>query len=95
MSRTAARRVARQKLSTTVAAENYEFLASAARREGTSLAAVVDQVIERVRRAENRRVLEAQTEAYFDRLSAEVLREENELAAALSEAAGEIDYERG
>ncbi len=37
--------------------------------------------------------LEAQTKAYFENLSEEAVREENEIAQAMSEASGEVDFD--
>ena len=94
-SRVRRRRAGRQKLSTTVAPYNLDFLRALARQKATSMAEVVDWVVEAVRRAENRARLSRQTAQYFASLSPEEVAAENELGAIMSDAAAEVDFERG
>jgi hypothetical protein len=84
----------RLKLSTTISAGNFAFLQDLARRQATTLAAIVDQLIDRVRRAENRRRLEEQTATYYAQLGAAEQAEEQTLESALSQAGAEVDVER-
>ena len=85
----------RAKLSTTVAAENYQFLVALVKRgEAASLAEAVDEAVEHLRRSENRRKLAKATSEYFDSLSSEELAEERSLAASLHEAAKGVDFDR-
>lgn len=44
-------------------------------------------------RIRNRARLEAQTKAYFENLSEEAVREENEIGQTMSEASGEVDFD--
>ncbi|MGH9814872.1 MAG: hypothetical protein ACRD6I_02220 [Candidatus Acidiferrales bacterium] len=87
--------VRRRKISTTIGRENFAFLKALAERRGANLADAVDEVVERVRQAENRKLLEEQTTAYFASLPPDAEKEENEIGSAMSEAAGEIDFDRG
>ncbi len=85
----------RMKISTTIGRENFAFLQALAQRRGANLADAVDEVVERARRAENRKLLEEQTTAYFANLPQDGEAEESEIGASLSEAAGEVDFDRG
>jgi hypothetical protein len=83
----------RKKISTTIAPENEAFLRSLIRRgKAASLAEAADRAIAVARRAESRERLEAATEAYFASLSPEALEEENRLGEALSDAAGQVNF---
>ena len=88
-------RTGRAKISTTIAAENYQYLTALVRtgRIG-SLAEAVDQAVEQLRRAENRRRLAKATADYFDSLSPDSLTEESLLAESLHEAARNIDFDQ-
>jgi hypothetical protein len=88
-------RQVRRKISTTVAPETMSYLEDLiARGEAYNLAEAVDLVVERVRMFENRERLERDTIAYFEQLSPEALKEENELGAALSASAKGVDFDR-
>ena len=88
-------REARAKLSTTVAPENYEYLTQIVKSgKAASVAEVVDQAIENLRRAQNRRRLARATAEYFDSLSPDALAEESSLADSLGDAAAGIDFDR-
>ncbi len=88
-------KLARAKLSTTVAPETYRYLASLVEsgRAG-SLAEAVDEAVEFFRRNDNRRRLARATAEYFDGLSPEAMAEENTLGKSLGEAAKGIDFDR-
>jgi hypothetical protein len=87
-------RASRQKISTTIAAENAAFLRSMMKRgKAESLAEAVDAVIALARRAEARARLEAATEAYYASLSAKDLEEENELGEALAHEAAKVNFD--
>lgn len=84
----------RQKISTTISSESYKYLRHLVRsRQAQTLAQAVDLAVARVRRADNRRRLERDTAAYFDRLPAKAAREESRLAAALGELVDEVDFD--
>ena len=88
-------RQVRRKISTTVAPETISCLEDLiARGEAYNLAEAVDLVVERLRVFENRDRLERDTIAYFEQLSPEALKEENELGAALSASAKGVDFDR-
>ena len=90
----ASSKVAREKLSTTVSAETYEFLQEMVDHgEAGSLAEAVDSVVARIRRLENRRRLADATAQYFERLDPEAEADERALAVDLSAAAGAIDFD--
>lgn len=94
ISMSASPKMAREKLSTTVSAETYEFLKEMVEQgEAANLAEAVDAVVGRMRRVENRRRLADATAKYFEQLPAEVQTEEQELAVDLSTAAGAIDFD--
>jgi hypothetical protein len=85
---------ARAKLSTTVAPENYRYLTTLVKSgKASSLAEAVDEAIENLRRAQNRRRLSQATAEYFDSLSPDALAEESSLADSLHEAASRIDFD--
>jgi ribosomal protein L17 len=85
----------RIKLSTTVAAENFTFLENLVHTGRTdSIAEAVDLAIARLRRVENRALLEAATAAYFDGLSPEAQREEQTLGRQLHLSARGVDFDR-
>lgn len=90
----ASTKMAREKLSTTVSAETYQFLqAMVDHGEAANLAEAVDAVVSRMRRVENRRRLADATAKYFEQLPAKVQIEEQELAEDLSAVAGAIDFD--
>ena len=87
-------KVARAKLSTTVAAENYRFLAGLVRTgKAASLAEAVDEAVEQFRRLENRRRLARATSDYFDSLSPEDVADEQALAESMSKATAGMDFD--
>ena len=92
--RAAKAKAARPKLSTTVAAENYDYLNDLV-ESGTasSLAEALDMVLGRARCAERRHRLEQATAEYFERLPKQAINEENALAVAAHEAASTIDFD--
>ncbi len=84
----------RQKISTTIAAENEAFLKSLIKSgKAATLAEAVDRVVGVARRMEARERLEAATEAYFASLSPEALEEENRLGEALAHEAGKVNFD--
>lgn len=84
----------RAKLSTTVAPESYAYLASMVkRRKARTLAEALDLALGRLRALDNRARLERDTAAYFAALSGKVAAEESRLAAALGQAADEVDFD--
>jgi hypothetical protein len=88
-------KVARAKISTTVAAENYRFLSGLVRSgRAASLAEAVDVAVEQYRRLENRRRLARATSDYFDSLSPEELADEQALAESMSKATAGMDFDR-
>ena len=90
----AAPKMAREKVSTTVSAETYEFLQEMVERgEAASLAQALDAVVDRVRRLENRRRLAEATARYFEQLDPLAAKEEQGLSEELSTAAGAIDFD--
>jgi hypothetical protein len=88
-------KAARSKLSTTVAAENYQFLVTLVEKgEAASLAEAVDEAVEHLRRSENRRRLAKATSEYFESLTPEEVSEETALATSLHKAAGSVNFDR-
>lgn len=88
-------KMAREKLSTTVSPETYEFLQQMVERgEASTLAEALDAVVSTVRRLENRRRLALATTHYFEQLDTTAAAEERELARGISSAAGGIDFDR-
>jgi len=91
----------RQKLSTTVSAESYEYLQQLVlSRKARSLAHAVDYAVAHVRRAENRKQLEESTAAYFAHLHAKKnarntvrATEEKKLEAVLSGVIDEVNFD--
>lgn len=87
-------RARRPKLSTTIAPENQAFLKSLVKRgKAANISEAVDRALSLARRAEARRKLEAESEAYYASLSGDALREEQELENALSHAASQVDFD--
>lgn len=85
---------ARQKLSTTIAPESYEYLQRQVETgRVNTLADAIDNLVATVRRLENRLHLERETAAYFQNLSPQELAEERKLEAALSESAADVDFD--
>ena len=88
-------RLGRQKISTTVAPETLSYLEQLiAKGEAYTLADALDVTVERLRAAESRERLEADTAAYFEQLSPEAVEEESNLGAALAGSARDLDFER-
>ena len=84
----------RQKLSTTVSTEAYDYLRALVESgAAASLAEAVDHAIEQARRAENRVRLARDTAAYFERLPSKAAREEARLEKVLGRLADEVDCE--
>ncbi|HXZ14210.1 MAG TPA: hypothetical protein VEG64_17620 [Candidatus Sulfotelmatobacter sp.] len=84
----------RKKVSTTVSPEGYAFLREMIRSgKAETMAGALDLVLEEIRRADNRERLEAATAHYYETASPEAIEEENQLGAAFSAAAGEIDFD--
>lgn len=91
----AAAKMAREKLSTTVSPETYEFLREMVDRgEAATMAEALDAVVSTVRRLENRRRLAMATTRYFEQLDTAARKEEQALAEDMSSAAGAIDFDR-
>ena len=88
-------RLTRKKISTTVAPETSAYLEElVSTGEVATLAGAIDLLVNRVKTVENRERLERDTAAYFDQMSPEECAEEERLAAALSQAARGIDFDR-
>ena len=84
----------REKVSTTIAPENYGYLASMVkRRKARTLAEALDLALCRIRALDNRARLERDTAAYFAALSGKAAAEEARLEAALAQAADEVDFD--
>jgi hypothetical protein len=88
-------KVARAKLSTTVAAETYEFLNQMVRRgQAATLAEALDVSIGKVRRIENRKRLAQATARYFELLDSQSTTEESVLAHDMMSAAKNVDFDQ-
>ena len=88
-------RLARQKISTTISPEALAYLERLIKkRESHTLAEAIDLVVARLRTYENRERLEADTAAYFERMSHQAAEEESRLGTALSHSARGIDFDR-
>lgn len=86
---------ARKKLSTTIGADNFTYLHALVRAgKASSVGQAVDLAIERARRLDNRARLSRDTAAYFANLPAKAAQEEAALEAAMSSAAGEVDFDQ-
>lgn len=84
----------RQKLSTTIAPESYDYLQQqVASGKASTLADAIDDLVATVRRLENRIRLERATAAYFQGLSADALAADHKLESALFESAAEVNFE--
>jgi hypothetical protein len=82
------------KLSTTVAAENFNFLETMVSTGRTdSIAEAVDLAIARLRHIENRSRLERATADYFDGMTSEAKAEERVLARLLHKNARGVDFD--
>ena len=93
-SMSASPKTAREKLSTTVSSETYQFLQEMVEQgDAANLAEAVDSVVARIRRLENRRRLADATAQYFERLDPKAEADEHALAEDLSVAAGAIDFD--
>lgn len=83
----------RQKLSTTIAPESYDYLQQQIETgRANTLADAIDRLVATVRRLENHLQLEAATSAYFQGLSREEMADERKLESALMESASDIDF---
>lgn len=91
----AAPKMARAKLSTTVASETYEFLERMVESgQAASLAEALDASIAKVRQMENRKRLANATTRYFEQLESHTMAEENALAQDMMSAASTIDFDK-
>lgn len=91
----AAPKMARAKLSTTVASETYEFLEKMVERgQAATLAEALDASISKVRRLENRKRLAEATTRYFEHSGSHILAEEDALAKDMMSAAKDIDFDQ-
>jgi hypothetical protein len=82
-------KMAREKLSTTVSPETYEFLQDmVSEGEVASLAEALDTLVARIRRLENRERLAAATTTYFEQLDPIAAREEDDLSKRMGSARG-------
>ena len=91
----AAPKMARAKLSTTVASETYEFLEKmVARGQASTIAEALDASIAKVRRLENRRRLADATTRYFEQLDSQTTAKENALAEDMMSAASTLDFDQ-
>lgn len=87
-------KMARAKLSTTVALETYEFLQQLVERgEAATLAEALDASISKVRQLENRKRLADATTRYFEQSGSHHLAEESALAKDMMSAAKGIDFD--
>jgi hypothetical protein len=85
---------ARQKLSTTIAPESYEYLQRQVETgQANTLADAIDNLVATVRRLENRIRLERETAAYFQSLSPQALAEERKLESVLSESSVKVNFD--
>lgn len=88
-------KMARAKLSTTVASETYEFLQQMVEKgQASTLAEALDSSIRKVRRLENRKRLADATKRYFQQLEPQTTTEENALAKDMMSAASTIDFDQ-
>lgn len=84
----------RRKLSTTISDQSFRYLENlVTTRKAYSLAEAVDVAIQRLRQAENRARLEADTAAYFANRSDEEVAEDKALEDHLSEALQSVDFD--
>ena len=88
-------RLTRQKISTTISPTALSYLERLIEKgEVQNLAQAIDLAINRLLAFENRERLERDTAAYFDNMSPEQSAEEERLAAALSQSARGVDFDR-
>jgi Arc/MetJ-type ribon-helix-helix transcriptional regulator len=88
-------RLTRQKISTTISPTALSYLERLIEQgEVRNLAEAIDLAINRLLAFENRERLERDTAAYFDNMSPEQSAEEERLAAALSQSARGVDFDR-
>jgi len=88
------RKASRQKISTTIAPENSDYLKALIRRgRAANLAEAVDHSISVARHAERRRQLEAATAAFYESLSGAALTEEKRLERAAGSAFALVDFD--
>jgi Mg/Co/Ni transporter MgtE len=90
-----ATKMARAKVSTTVAPDNYAFLQRMVTSgEASSVADALDQSIQALRQLVNRARLAAATARYFESLDTEAAAEEQAIAHDLGFAAKDIDFDK-
>jgi Arc/MetJ-type ribon-helix-helix transcriptional regulator len=88
-------RLTRQKISTTISPTALSYLERLIEKgKVRNLAEAIDLAINRLLAFENRERLERDTAAYFDNMSPEQSAEEERLAAALSQSARGVDFDR-
>ena len=84
----------RAKLSTTIDSRNFAYLQSkVAAGEAASVAEVLDRLLRKIRKIENRERLAAATTDYFDNMDSREVADEGALARNLSSAASRIDFD--
>ena len=87
-------RITREKLSTTVSPETYEFLKQMVDQgKAATIAEALDIAIAAVRRLDNRRRLAAATTRYFEEMGPKAATEERSLAGDLAAASGRINFD--
>ena len=86
--------ITRQKISTTIAPESFDYLNQfVAAGEARNLADAIDLVINRLKEFENRERIELDTASYFANLSETEVNEEHRLELAVSRSAHGIDFD--
>jgi hypothetical protein len=84
----------RLKISTTVAPETHEYLASLVESgRATSMAEALDQAVLRARSRDSMELLAKDTAAYFQALSGTAAEEESRLEAAVAQVADEVNFD--
>jgi len=85
----------RAKLSTTVAPETFQYLTELVESGRVqNLAEAIDEAVEQMRKAENRRRLARATAEYYESLSADEAAEEIFLSDAMHSATSKVDFDR-
>ncbi|HEV1995094.1 MAG TPA: hypothetical protein VGR03_12255 [Candidatus Acidoferrum sp.] len=84
----------RHKLSTTVSRDTQSYLETLVESgRAASIAEAVDLAVARARRTESRAMLERDTAAYFDGLTARSAAEESRLGRTLGRVVDEVDFD--
>jgi hypothetical protein len=84
----------RKKISTTISPEGYDYLRRVIREgKAANLAQAIDLTLDESRRLDNRLRLEKATAEYYEKASAEVIDEENQLAAELSSSTPDVLFD--